>query len=116
MTSFANELGRWSNVVRTRITTGTNTIRFIYKDVVPHNKRAIYDRKVSSIKSQKEERYRTKLTVRVNLLNYDSDTSSPTTDLNTTNVHINSVVSIPNAHFMIVDISIVYLDNILPEI
>lgn len=116
MTSFVNELGRWANVVRTRIITGTNTIRFIYKDAVPHNERVTYDRKMSSIRSQKEETHRTKLTVRVNLLNYDSDAISPTTDLNTTNVHLNSVVSIPNAHFVIVDISIVSLNNILPEI
>ena len=74
-----------------------------------------YGRIVASICPQKQETHRTSLTVCGNLLDYHGDTSTPTTDLTTTKIHFNSVISTPNAKFTTADIENFYLNNILPE-
>ena len=114
-TSFANELGRLVNGVGTRMTTGTNTLRFRRKNEVPSNKKVTYGRIVTSICPQKQETHRTRLTVGGNLLDYHGDTSTPTTDLTTTKIHLNSVISTPNAKFATADIENFYVNNILPD-
>ena len=97
------------------MTTGTNTLQFRRKNEVPSNKKVTYGRIVASIRPQKQETHRTRLTVCGNLLDYHGDTSTPTTDLTTTKIHINSVISTPNAKFAITDIGNFYLNNLLPE-
>ena len=98
-TSFANELGRVLNGIGTRMKTGTNPIRFRPKSTIPKHKKVTYGRIVSSLRPHKEEQYRTRLTVGGNLLDYEGDTSTPTSDLITTKIHLNSVISTKNAKF-----------------
>ena len=99
----------------TRITTGTNTLRFRRKNEVPSNKKVTYGRIVTSIRPQKHETHRTRLTVGGNLLDYHGDTSTTTIDVTTTKIHLNSIISTPNAKFATVDIDNFYLNNLLPE-
>ena len=78
-------------------------------------KKVTYGRIVASIRPQKEETYRTRLTVGVNLLDCHGDTNTRTTDLTTTNIHLNSLISTSNAKFVTADIENFYLNNILPD-
>ena len=93
-TPFANELVRLLNGIGTRMKTETNTIRFRPKYVIPNtHKSYTYGRIVSSLRPHKEEQHRTRLTVYDNLLDYEGDASTPTSDLITTQIHLNSVIS-----------------------
>ena len=56
-----------------------------------------------------------RLTVGGNLLDYDGDASTPTTDLTTTKVFINSIISTNKARMATTDIENFYLNNDLPE-
>ena len=74
--------------------TGTNPIRFRPKSTIPKHKKVTYGRIVSSLHPRKEEQYRARLTVDGNLLDYEGDASTPTSVLITTQIHLNSVISI----------------------
>ena len=67
--SFANEIGRLSQGVGTRMQSGTNTIFFIPKDKLPAGRTVTYGRIVAKIRPQKAETHRTRLTVGGNLIN-----------------------------------------------
>lgn len=109
--SFANELGRLANGVGTRMPTGTNTIAFIHKDNIPTGRIPTYGRIVVSVRPQKTEKFRTRLTVGGNLINYPFEVSMPTADLTTAKILFNSVVSTPGAKFMVTDIKDFYLNT-----
>lgn len=114
-TSFANEIGRLAQGVGTRMTSGTDTIFFIPRDKVPPSRKATYGRIVVSIRPQKTETHRTRLTVGGNLIDYPDDVSTPTADLTTAKILFNSVVSTPGAKFMTVDIKDFYLNTPMPR-
>ena len=97
------------------MTTGTNTFRFRRKNDVSSNKKVTYGRTVPSIRTQKQETHRIRLTVGGNLLDYHGDTITPTPDLITTKIHLNSVISTPNANIATSDIENFYLNNLLPD-
>ena len=73
--------------------TGTNTIQFRPKSAIPKHKKVTYGRIVSSLRPHKEEQHRTRLTVGGNLLDYEGDANTPTSDRITTKLHLNSVIS-----------------------
>jgi hypothetical protein len=110
-TSFANELGRLANGIGTRMPTGTNTIAFIKKADVPADRAPTYGRIVVSVRPQKAEKYRTRLTVGGNLINYPFEVSTPTADLTTAKLLLNSIISTPNAKFLVTDIKDFYLNT-----
>ncbi len=109
--SFANELGRLANGVGARMPTGTGTIKFIPVTQVPDGRKPTYGRIVVSVRPQKTEKYRTRLTVGGNLIEYPFEVSTPTADLTTAKLLFNSVVSTPNAKFMVTDIKDFYLNT-----
>lgn len=112
--SLANEFGRLANGIGTRIPTGTNTIKFIARDQVPHGRTVTYARLVCELKPHKAETRRTRLTVGGNLLSYPFDKSTPTADLTTAKCIFNSVISTPDAKFMTIDIKDFYLNFEMP--
>ena len=91
--SFANEIGRLSQGVETRMPSGTNTIFFIPKNKVPAGRTVTYGITVDEIIPQKAETHRTRLTVGGNLINFPGDVTIPTADLITTKLILNSVLS-----------------------
>jgi hypothetical protein len=109
--SFANELGRLAQGVGTRMLSGTNTINFIPKHQVPLNRKVTYGRIVTSIRPQKTEKNRTRLTVGGDRLDYSGDVSTPTAGLTTAKLLINSTISTPNARFIVADIKDFYLNT-----
>ncbi len=62
-----------------------------------------------SYRSHKEEPHCTRLTVGSNRITYNGNTSTPTADLVTAKLLINSTISTPNAKFYDMDLSNFYL-------
>ena len=67
------------------------------------------------LKSEKEEKERTILTVGRNLLDITGNLSAPTESAATAKCVFNSVVSTPGARCLWADIKYFYLNNILPD-
>jgi hypothetical protein len=109
--SAANELGRLAQGVGNRIK-GTNTIFFITKDKVPDGRTVTYARVVCTVRPEKEEINRTRITAGGNLItDYPGDVSTETAGLETVKIHWNSVLSTPGAKWMGMDISNMYLNT-----
>ena len=108
--SSANEFGRLTNGVGGRIA-GTNTMRYIRKSDVPHNrmKDVTYGQFVCCIRPEKEEIHRTRFVVGGNKINYPGEVATPTAEMLVAKLLFNSVVSTPGARFMTMDISNFYL-------
>ena len=60
---------------------------------------------------EKSDPYQTRLTVVGNLISYPGDCGTPTIDLLTVKLLLNSVVSTPGAKFMTIDIKDFYLNT-----
>jgi hypothetical protein len=77
-------------------TKGTDTCKFITKQVVPKVKKTTYIRIVSEYREQKEDPYRIRMTVGGNLIEFTGDISTKGADLVTAKVLINNIISTPN--------------------
>jgi hypothetical protein len=104
----------WSKLFGTeirRLATTTKTIAFMSKDMIPQNRRKdiTYGRIVCNYPSEKKDPYRTRITMGGNLINYPNDCGTPTADLLTVKIIFNSVISMPNTKFMMIDIEDFYL-------
>jgi hypothetical protein len=108
--SYANELVRLAQGVGDHIQ-GITTIFFIRKDQVPEGRTCIYGQLVVDIRPQKEEKERTRLTVRGNLIHYPGDVSTKTAGLTTAKLLFNSTISTPGAKFMCMDVKNFYLNT-----
>ena len=84
----------------------TNIIFFITKYQVPQDpfKDITYSQIVCNYCDQKAEKHRTRLTVGGNRINYPDNCVTPTSDLLTVKLLLNSIISNPDAKFMMLDI------------
>jgi len=103
------EINRLTDGRLTKGSTGTKTIRFIARSKLPKHKKATYLRVVYNCRPSKADPYRVHWTVGGNKIEYAGDTSTPTADLVTAKLVVNSVVSTPNAEFATGNISDFYL-------
>ena len=94
---------------------GTNTLFWINREQVPNNKTATYAQGVVNTRPEKEEVNRTRITAGGDRLEFQGDTSTETVGLETAKMVFNSVVSTPEAKFMMIDISNMYLNTPLQE-
>ena len=103
-TALSNELGRLAQGIGN--VNGNDVVDFISFDKVPHNKIVTYANMVCDIRPLKTEKYRVRLTVGGDRLQYPDDTASPATTLLETKLLINSTISqsSKNARFMTIDI------------
>lgn len=113
--SCAEEMGRLAQGLPPEIPTGRNTIRFISKNEVPRGKRVTYLRVVSTYRPNKEKQHRVRFTVGGNLLEYNGNTSAPTSDLTTYKIMVNSILSTKDAKAVTIDLSDFYLCTNLDE-
>jgi hypothetical protein len=102
MRSTANEITRLYN---------TNTIRFIRRSNIPKGRKVTYGSFVVDIKDNKEEKERTRLTVGGDQIEYPGYKSTRTAGLTTAKILIYSVISTPNAKFLVIDINNFYLNT-----
>ena len=77
--------------------TGSNTIYFIHPSQKSANRTATYIRIVASYRLQKEDPYRIRFTVGGNRIEYPGNVSTPTAELATVKLHLNSVISVVNS-------------------
>ena len=89
--SLSNELGRVMQGVGSRIV-GTDTMEFISKDKIPYNKKVTYANFVCDHRPLKEEKYRVRMTIGGDKLEYQHETPSPTASLIETKLLLNSVI------------------------
>ena len=108
--SSANEFGRLAQGVGGRIQ-GTNTIHFIRHDEVPNDKTATYARFVCTLRPQKAEVERTRLTVGGNLIEYPHSTSTPTSNITTFKCLANATLSDPDSRMCLADVKNFYLNT-----
>ena len=114
--AFGKEIGRLVQGIP-GIVEGTDTIDFIEKQNVPHDrfKDCTYARIVASHQPKKAVPNRIRITVGGNKINCPGNVSTPTADLLTVKLLLNSVISTKGAKFMTVDIANVYLCTPLPQ-
>ena len=110
-----NELGRLADGVPGVL--GTKTISFIFKSEIPRDKKITYANMVCDEKPLKQEKYRVRLTIGGDKLDYFFETASPTTSLTETKILVNSVISDAHkgARFMTIDIKDFFLNTILQD-
>ena len=106
--ALANDLGRLAQGVGTRMATGTNTIFFIPRHRVPAGRKVTYGRLVATIRPNKDETHRVRVTVGGDRLDYPGLTTTQCASLTTTKCLLNSTLSTPNAKFMVLDIKNFY--------
>jgi hypothetical protein len=94
-----------------RLATTTETIVFITKDDIPNDRKGdeTYARIVCNFRESKKDKYRTRITIGGNLINFPDDCGTPTADLLTVKLLLNSIISTTNAKFMTLDIKDFYL-------
>jgi hypothetical protein len=102
MKSTANEINRLYT---------TNTIRFIRRSDIPKGQKVTYGSFLVDIKDHKEEKERTRLTVGGDQIEYTGHKSTRTSGLTTAKIFINSVISTPNAKFLVIDIKNFYVNT-----
>ena len=105
--SLANELGRLSQ--RIRDVKGSNCIKFIHRHQVPQGRNVTYTRLVVDYRPGKLDPNRTRVTVGGNLLTYEGELYTKTTNLIAIKILLDSVLSTKDARFMTIDIKNFYL-------
>eukprot|EP00804_Cyclotella_cryptica_P006250 CCRYP_010108-RA/>CCRYP_010108-RA protein AED:0.40 eAED:0.40 QI:0/-1/0/1/-1/1/1/0/258 len=110
--AYGKELGRLAQGLP-GIVKGTDTIAFIQQSHGPQDrwKDVTYGRIVANFRPEKEDPYRIRLTVGGNRINYPGDCGTPTADMITVKILLNSVISTLNAKFMTIDIKDFYLNT-----
>eukprot|EP00804_Cyclotella_cryptica_P014586 CCRYP_020641-RA/>CCRYP_020641-RA protein AED:0.25 eAED:0.25 QI:0/0/0/1/1/1/3/0/614 len=110
--AYGKELGRLAQGIPGTVK-GTNTIVFIaYNEIPPQRcKDVTYGRIVANYRPEKEDPYRIRLTVGGNRITYPGDCGTPTADMLTTKILLNSVISTKGARFMTIDIKDFYLNT-----
>ena len=103
--SYSKELGRIAQGIP-GVVNGTNTTFFINKTDVPAKqcKYATYGHVVVNYRPEKGDPYCNCLTVEGNLIFYPGHCGTPTVDLLTVKLLLNSVISTPDAKFMTINI------------
>jgi hypothetical protein len=111
--SYGNEIGRLAQGMPGR-NTGTNTIVFIHKNQVPRDRvtDVTYGLITTLVRPEKiDEPNRTRLVARGDRVHYPGDAGTPTADLLTVKLLINSIISTSGAKFMTMDIKDFYLNT-----
>ena len=88
--------------------TGTNTVFFVPKSSIPHDRKVTYARMVATILPTKAKVNRVYITVGGNCLDFPGATTTHCAIFTTTKFLLNSTISTPGARFMTLDIKDFY--------
>ena len=94
---------------------GTKTCFFIHRHKFPQYAKVPYFRIVCNIRPQKKETHIVRLTVGGDKITFDIPVYTPTSDLTTSKMHWNSIISTPGSKYLVVDVKNFYLDNIITK-
>jgi hypothetical protein len=87
----------------------TDTMAYIRHDALPPGRKATYARFVATERPHKTEKKRVRLTVGGYLIHYPDKVSTPSADLTTVKILLNSIISTPHARFATLDLKDFYL-------
>ena len=90
---------------------GTETIKFLHYHEMLKNRHPTYVHFFSEIRPQKTEKECTRLTVRVNLIDYPDPVTTRTCDLVTFKMHMDSTLSRPKRKYCSFDVKNFYLNT-----
>jgi hypothetical protein len=107
--SIANDFGRLTKDVAPHMPSGSETMRYLSHHQLPPGRQATYARFVATEHPHRAETKQVRLTVGGNLVNYPDKASTPTADLSTVKLLLNSVISTPGASFATFDPKDFYL-------
>jgi hypothetical protein len=107
--SFGNEIGRLAQGYAPYTKSGSDTLFFIAHSDKPADRKATYMRVVASIRMNKEETHRVRCTVGGDKVDYPGKVSTPTAELTTVKIHLNSVISTPGARYATLNVKDFYL-------
>jgi hypothetical protein len=88
---------------------------FIKLSNIPKDRKITYGKIVCDYNSHNKEKELVRLTVGVDIINYPSDLATPTADITTFNILINSTLSTENATMMMIHIKSYYIGTPLPR-
>jgi hypothetical protein len=110
--AMGKEIGRLAQGLKGKVE-GTNTIFFIHKHQIPADrfKDCTYARICANYRPEKEDPHRIRCTLGGDRVNCPDDCGTPTADLLTVKLLLNSVVSTPGAKFFTMDIKDFYLNT-----
>ena len=108
--AHGKEIGRLAQGIP-GIVVGTDTLDFIYKSEIPANRfrDCTYATIVCNERPEKEDPNRLRIVVGGDRVHYPGDCGTPTADIITVKLLLNSVISTKDAKFMTMDISNFYL-------
>jgi len=108
--AYGKELGRLAQGIPGTVQ-GTDTMVFITKHDIPVDRRrdVTYGRICAHFRPEKDDPHRIRLTVGGNRINFPGDCGTPTADMLTTKILLNSIISTQGARFMTIDIKDFYL-------
>ena len=89
---YQHELGQLSDGILDQVR-GTKAVKWIYKEDVPANKKVTYTNMVCGYIPLKEEKYRIRLTIDRDKLDYNHKTASLTANLIDTKILMNNTIS-----------------------
>ncbi len=94
-----------------RLATTTETIFFVQRENIPDDRKGdeTYARIGCTYCKGKKDKYRTHITMGRNFVNYPGDCGTPTADLLTVKLLLNSIITTPNAKFMTLNLKDFYL-------
>ena len=75
--------------------------------------KATYARSVCDIKPQKKENHRKRISTGGNLIDYSGDVRTPSSDLTTTKLHINSTILVVKSRYTCMYVKYFYLNNMM---
>ena len=109
---MGKEVGRLAQGLKGRVE-GTNTIFFIDKSEIPNDRLrdCTYVRICANYRPEKDDPHRVRMTMGGDRVNCPDDCGTPTADLLTVKLLLNSVVSTPGAKFFTMDIKDFYLNT-----
>jgi hypothetical protein len=105
----ATEIGRLAQGHHPHTTSGSDTLFFIPYHDKPADRVATYLRIVAALRPHKAEAKRIRFTMGGDRIKYNGNVSTPTADLTTVKLLLNSVISTPGAKYMTIDIKDFYL-------
>jgi hypothetical protein len=116
-TAFGKDFGGMAQGCNKTGQKGINAMFVMTLDEIRHalaaKKFFTYANPVVDYRPQKDDPHRIRITAGGNLVNYDSDASVCTADLDFAKLHWNSVISTENARYMCLDIKNFYLTDVL---
>ena len=90
---------------------GTDKIEFKFPQGQTRDRKATYMRAVCNIRPQKTDTHQTRITAVGNLIYYPREFRTPTSDLTTMELHVNSAISDVKSRYICMDVKYFYLNN-----